>query len=199
MAGKSDKAKPETAAPTSGEKPVVQDVNFNGKLDGTDLARAMVAEEQEGSRRVASERAHGFLDIAGAREAVLAWNIAATAGIDLNALKVGTARAMNESLTVELALYKRDPKGYIAGIKEHPPEQYRGKPELLAADIASFEAFAKTFEQKFKGGIDIKPEEVLGVIGHFGPVFMPANGSNPPSPGQTPRVPDDLLRGGQRI
>ncbi len=164
------------------DTPPVHDVNFNGKLDGQDLKKAMDAEEQPGGRTPA-ERVHGLLTIAGVRNVVEGWNgyMLTQPDIDTKQLEANAARALNFGLTSQLADYKANPEEFVKELRANPPKEYVGKPVLLEADIKSFENFAKTFDQKFKGGVDIKPEEVLGVLSHFGPVFTRPGQQRPPS------------------
>ncbi|MBX9726547.1 MAG: hypothetical protein K2X09_04705 [Rickettsiales bacterium] len=179
----STNAKPVVTAP-------IPDVNRNGVLDGKDLLAQMRREEKNGSGRTPSERAHGVLFIAQAYALTLAWNGQALQidPSDLPALTGASANVLRKNIAEQITAFNANPNHANAlhrNINASPISA--SEKALFNADVDSFAAFAATFKTQFPKGIKIDRTDMPEILGHFGPLIIPA--PTPPAPRQQPREP----------
>jgi hypothetical protein len=165
--------------PEQHTQPPIPDSNGNGVLDYQDILAQLKREEEAGSMRTPNEKAHGILEVLGARE--LSENLkeatvmGVSAGQSPASLEQQFSSVANAELTQRLddlanSQNIRDPK-IMKEAHENIATNDQLTPELKAvahADIENARRFAETFKETFPKGIKLEGSEGLEVLGHFG-------------------------------
>ena len=160
----------------------------HGVLDGQDLIKQMLAEEQAGSRRTPEERVHGVLEQAGARaisREVLQQALAALGRgeTSLDGVYADAAARLTSNLQRNIDAIKKVMDNPAAlkqmfdnleqsMIKQNVPEAQRA---VAMADARSMVDFVRTFDKTFPQGIKLEAKDMHGVLSHFGalPMLLP--------------------------
>ena len=157
-------------------RPPIPDINNNRKLDGEDIAHALESESISPSVRSSTQRAHGVMEVLGTRDVTQALTIDAIQNqgyYRLDSILQATQYLKDtllkhvETINDEIA---RNPR-YLEDPTSSPTQPFGDL--KLVDDLKHFAVFARSFEKTFPQGVDIKPEEILGIIQYFGPTVSP--------------------------